>query len=192
MALNTPSLPNLSGLTFKQAGISLLEFVLGLALLAIVMLGVTLFYLSQSRQLDPVFQFRAVSLAEALAEQVLAVKYDVNNNPAAQERCNAGACSNSPSTQAIANPKLTNFIAVDDFQLWCNNSENGAKGDIDGEKLAAELNLPQIQLYRRFTIETCVALNDDDPANIFKQVDIKISIDQGDTLSFILHRYNIR
>ena len=180
----------------RNSGVSLVEYVLGLAILAIVLVGVGLFFLSQPRQLDPVFQFRAVSLAEALSEQVLAVKYDASNNPTGQERCGittgAETCTDAPSAQAIANPKLMNFTAVDDFQLWCNNGDNGAKGAIDGEELAAQLNLPQTQLYRRFTIETCVAVNDDDPANIFKQVDIKISIDQGDTLSFILHRYNIR
>ena len=177
----------------RNSGVSLLEYVLGLAILAIVLVGVGLFFLSQPRQLDPVFQFRAVSLAEALAEQVLAVKFDANNNPAAQERCDPTVpfdCANRP--QVSASDAVSSFAVVDDFQLWCTDGTNGAQGAIDGEILADQLGLPETQLYRRFTIETCVAVNNDDLDNIFKQVEINVSIEQGDTLSFILHRYNIR
>ncbi|OIN14014.1 type IV pilus modification PilV family protein [Oceanisphaera psychrotolerans] len=176
-----------------QRGISLLEYVLGLVILAIVLVGAGLFFLSQPRQLDPVFQFRAVSLAEALAEQIVAVKYDANNNPVAQERCGIDgvpACANSP--QASASDEVSSFAVVDDFQLWCNDGEKGAVGAVGGEALAAQLDLPEAQLYRRFTVETCVSVNEDDPDNIFKRVEIKVAIDQGTTLSFTLHRYNIR
>ena len=170
----------------RNSGVSLVEYVLGLAILAIVLVGVGLFFLSQPRQLDPVFQFRAVSLAEALSEQVLAVKYDANNNPVAQKRCNPTVlldCANSPEESPPGD--VRNFAVVDDFQLWCVDA-------INGKDLADQLDLPEAQLYRRFTIETCVEVNDDDTANIFKQVEIKVSIDQGSTLSFVLHRYNIR
>ncbi|MBR9857205.1 MAG: prepilin-type N-terminal cleavage/methylation domain-containing protein [Gammaproteobacteria bacterium] len=173
----------------RNSGVSLVEYVLGLAILAIVLVGVGFFFLSQPRQLDPVFQFRAVSLAEALSEQVLAVKYDANNNPTAQERCGINgvtACANSPKASTT---NITDFKVVDDFQLWCNDGENGAQGTIDGETLAGQLSLPETQLYRRFKIETCVEPDATEP---FKTVTIKVSIEQGSTLSFVLHRYNIR
>ena len=179
----------------RNSGVSLVEYVLGLAILAIVLVGVGLFFLSQPRQLDPVFQFRAVSLVEAVAEQVLAVKYDASNNPAAQERCGINgvtACQNSP--QASAPGDVRNFEVVDDFQLWC-----GANA-IDGQTLASDLGLSSPELYSRFGVATCVetpaplaaGYDETDPALFMKKISINISIDQGDTLSFTLHRYNIR
>ncbi|GAA3703652.1 hypothetical protein GCM10022421_07930 [Oceanisphaera sediminis] len=176
----------------RNSGVSLVEYVLGLAILAIVLVGVGLFFLSQPRLLDPVFQFRAVSLAETLSEQVLAVKYDEKNKPEKQSRCSVNCTKAKKFGVDGSESQLSDFNDVDDFQLWCNNGESGATGAIDGEELATQLNLPETQLYRRFTVETCVAVNDDDPANIFKQVEIKVSIDKGSTLSFVLHRYNIR
>ncbi|MBL1377207.1 type IV pilus modification PilV family protein [Zobellella iuensis] len=180
----------------RQGGLSLLEFVLGLTILAIVLVGSTLFFAAQPRQLDPVFQYRAVSLAEALAEQVLAVKYDTNNDPARQERCGitegAEDCGETPSASAITAPELGNFKSVDDFQLWCNNGHHGALGAIDGELLADQLDLPATRLYRRFKVETCVDPEEDDNGQPFKKVTIDVDIDQGGTLSFVLHRYNIR
>ncbi|MBR9830215.1 MAG: prepilin-type N-terminal cleavage/methylation domain-containing protein [Oceanospirillales bacterium] len=173
----------------RNSGVSLVEYVLGLAILAIVLVGVGLFFLIQPRQLDPVFQFRAVSLAEALAEQVLAVKYDEKNKPEKQSRCSVNCTKAKKFGVDGSESQLSDFNDVDDFQLWCNNGESGATGAIDGEELATQLNLPETQLYRRFTVETCVEL---DASETFKQVAINISIDRGDTLSFILYRYNIR
>lgn len=174
----------------RNAGISLLEYVVGLTVLAIVLVGAGLFFLSQPRQLDPVFQFRAVSLAEALAEQVLAVKYDDKNDPYAAEhkRCDIGAapaCLNAPT--AGANAKLEEFAHVDDFRLWC-----GDDNAIAGKALAEQLKLTRTFLYARYTVQTCVALNTDDPGAPFKEVTISIADQNGADLSFTLHRYNIR
>ncbi|AEY01691.1 prepilin-type cleavage/methylation-like protein [Oceanimonas sp. GK1] len=170
-----------------NAGLSLLEYVVGLAILAIVLVGAGLFFLSQPRQLDPVFQFRAVSLAEALAEQVMAVKYDAENNPQSQIRCGldgADACTLPPSP--VVGSDLTDFVAVEDFNLWC---EGGA---INGNVLAGQLKLTRAQLYARYTAQTCVTLNTDDPSVPFKEVIISIKDQNGSDLSFTLHRYNIR
>lgn len=175
----------------QNSGVSLVEYVLGLAILAIVLVGVGLFFLSQPRQLDPVFQFRAVSLAEALAEQVLAVKYDASNNPVTQERCGittgAEACIDTPSAQAIADPKLMNFTAVDDFQLWCANAI--AADIVVGPD---QLNLTRPDLYARYLVKSCVTTKADDNDVEYKEVVIQVKDQNGDTLSFTLHRYNIR
>ena len=186
------------GIKFKQAGVSLLEFIIGLVLLAIILLGVTLFFASQHRQLDPVFQFRAVSLAEALAEQVLAVKYDHNNQPYQQIRCgipdsegNSLACENRPSDFTGMDIELKNFTSVDDFQLWCRTGLHNTIGPIKGDELARQLALPRTELYQRFTVETCVTLNNSTPDTPFKQVSIKVGIDSDASLSFGLQRYNI-
>lgn len=176
----------------KQVGVSLLEFVIGLVLLAIVLLGVTLFYANYTRQLDPVFQFRAVSLAEALTEQVLAVKYDHANQPYQQLRCgvNTGVCSNQ---RLAGHDKISQFTAVDDFQFWCNSNEPGIAGPINGQTLAEQLELPHPNLYQRLTLSSCVTAETDDqaPSQPYKRVSINVKIDGGDSLSFILHRYNI-
>lgn len=186
------------GIKFQQAGVSLLEFVIGLVLLAIILLGVTLFFASQHRQLDPVFQFRAVSLAEALAEQVLTVKYDHNNQPYQQTRCgipdsegNSLACKNRPSDFTGMDIELKNFTSVDDFQLWCSTGLHNTIGPIKGDELARQLDLPRTELYQRFTVETCVTLDDSTPDIPFKQVSIKVGIDSDASLSFRLQRYNI-
>ncbi|MFH7563965.1 type IV pilus modification PilV family protein [Oceanimonas smirnovii] len=169
-----------------NAGLSLLEYVIGLAILAIVLVGAGLFFVSQPRQLDPVFQFRAVSLAEALAEQVLAVQYDAANNPQAQIRCDGGECNNAPTAAAQANPVLGNFSVVDDFHLWCDDNA------ITGDALAEQLKLTQQQLYARYTVETCVTTNNEEPDAPFKEVVINIADQNGSDISFTLHRYNIR
>ncbi|MFD1006659.1 type IV pilus modification PilV family protein [Oceanisphaera ostreae] len=188
-----PSLiPNKPVVKLKQAGVSLLEFVLGLVLLAIVLLGVTLFYANNTRQLDPVFQFRAVSLAEALAEQVLSVKYDAANNPFEQKRCGvdgASACENKPDDTY---DKLTEFSQVDDFQLWCNTGPDNEIGPIKGDELAAQLSLARTELYQNFMVETCVDITHvtEDPP--YKEVSIKVSINSGADIVFKLQRYNIR
>ena len=168
-----------------NSGVSLVEYVLGLAILAIVLVGVGLFFLSQPRQLDPVFQFRAVSLAEALAEQVLAVKYDANNNPTAQERCgiNGDSCTEPPLPDKEAN--LNDFSAVEDFNFWCLDPA------IAGNTLATQLDLSRPELYARYLIKTCVQVKNDGSTD-YKEVTIHIQDQNGDTLSFILHRYNIR
>lgn len=174
-----------------QAGVSLLEFVIGLVLLAIILLGVTLFYSSYTRQLDPVFQFRAVSLAEAVAEQVLAVKYDAANNPFEQKRCGedgAAACANTPTASPAQAEQglISAFSVVDDFALWCNNA-------IAGNTLAQQLGLSRVELYQRFTVSSCVEPMPKiggEPA--YKKVSIKVSIDSGSSISFQLQRYNIR
>ena len=171
-----------------QAGVSLLEFVIGLVLLAIILLGVTLFYANYTRQLDPVFQFRAVSLAEALAEQVLAVKYDAANNPFEQKRCVTDECMYKRDQ---ANSKLAEFEQVDDFQLWCNSGTEG-EAPINGSVLAEQLGLPRRELYQRFTVETCVNLDNKKSDPPFKTVSINISIDSGSAITFLLQRYNIR
>ncbi|WMC12295.1 prepilin-type N-terminal cleavage/methylation domain-containing protein [Oceanimonas pelagia] len=173
----------------RNAGLSLLEYVVGLAILAIVLVGAGLFFLSQPRQLDPVFQFRAVALAEALAEQVLAVKYDAANNPRLQIRCDIDedtGCVNSATAEEHSG--LNSFKHVDDFNLWCD--ENA----IDGDELANEenLKLASPQLYRRYRVATCVTSEDDSAGTSFKKVVITIADQNGSDLSFTLHRYNIR
>lgn len=176
---------------YKQAGVSLLEFVLGLVLLSIVLLGITLFYAGQKQQLDPVFQFRAVSLAEALAEQVLAVKYDANNNPFTQTRCGVDlplTCSNAREND---HDTLNTFDNVDDFNLWCD--KEGAGGTpINGATLAAQLGLTRTELYKNFTVQVCVDTDHVFEQPPYKEVSINISINSGTDITFKLQRYNIR
>lgn len=198
----------------KQQGVSLLEFVLGLVILAVVLAGVSLFSLGQPQRLDPVFQFRAVSLAEALAEQVFSARYDANNNPSLQQRCgladldgNFIACANHAydpteldTDGTVMGIALEKFTAVDDFQFWCEPDENGVPEGINGQALANELGLPSPELYSRFSITTCVEApvvlsppyDEADPHLFVKKVSINISIEHSGTLSFLLHRYNIR
>lgn len=173
----------------RNSGVSLVEYVLGLAILAIVLVGVGLFFLSQPRQLDPVFQFRAVSLAEALSEQVLAVKYDANNNPVAQERCGINgvtACAVSAcSTPSVPIKELRAFEYLDDFNEWCVSA-------INGKDLAGQLGLDRTEFYLRYDIQARVNAETDDDGTGYKKVIIDIGDQNGDTLSFTLHRYNIR
>lgn len=180
-----------------QAGVSLLEFVIGLVLLAIILLGVTLFSVNQARQLDPVFQFRAVSLVEAVVEQVLVVKYDAENNPYQKVRCDISSeegqlpqasCSN---TIVATDNKITEFTVVDDFQWWCDSNAPAGGGAIAGHLLAQQLGLPHPHLYRRLSIVSCVKPIEEASNPPYKRVTIKVNINAGDSLTFSLHRYNI-
>ncbi|MDP5291772.1 prepilin-type cleavage/methylation-like protein [Oceanimonas sp. CHS3-5] len=172
----------------RNAGLSLLEYVVGLAVLAIILVGAGLFFLSQPRQLDPVFQFRAVALAEALAEQVLAVKYDEKNKPDEQERCSTDCTKEEDFGPDGSESELTDFDDVDDFHLWCGD-ENAISGDVlAGEE---QLNLSHATLYSRYKINTCVEEKSDGSAD-YKKVIITIADKSGSDISFILHRYNIR
>ncbi|ART79248.1 prepilin-type cleavage/methylation-like protein [Oceanisphaera avium] len=167
-----------------QAGVSLIEFIIGLVLLAIILLGSTLFFASQQQQLDPVFQFRAVALAEALAEQMLAVKYDANNNPFEQIRCgikDAPACSYEREPSHLS---LADFTQLDDFNLWCADAMNGAS-------LAEQLGLDKSELYQRFTVETCITASETSTP-VYKKVAIKIAMAGGADLTLTMRRYNIR
>lgn len=172
----------------REQGVSLLEYVVGLAVLAIVMVGVGLFFLSQPRQLDPVFQFRAVSLAEALVDEVLSAQYDDANNPDLQVRCSdAGeepACVNAATADGNA---LGDFTQLDDFGLWC-----GDEAAIEGETLAGQLGLDRTGLYGRFQTQVCVLRDQDDAGQWFKRVTIRIEERGGSRLAFDVHRYNIR
>jgi MSHA pilin protein MshD len=176
--------------TSRIRGISLLEFVLGLVILSVVLGGVTLFFAAQPRQLDPVFQYRAVSLAEALAEQVLAVRYDDQNDPYApgHKRCDIGSeapdCRNAPTAGAGA--KLKDFSHVDDFRLWCGN-ENAIAGDT----LADDMGLAQAGLYARYRVQSCVEGKNDGTVD-YKEVTLRVLDQNGADLAFVLHRYNIR
>lgn len=170
----------------KQAGVSLLEFVIGLVLLSIVLLGVTLFYANQSRQLDPVFQFRAVSLVEAVVEQVLVVKYDAANDPYQSTRCDVDkvndvivSCNNAP-TDSSGN--ITKFKVLDDFNQWCNTQ------GINAQKLVDDLKMPHRQLYQGIILTSCV---EHTAGTAFKQVTITVNIKQGGDITFNLRRYNI-
>ncbi|WP_445398806.1 type IV pilus modification PilV family protein [Zobellella sp. An-6] len=169
-------------------GFSLLEFVLGITILAIVLLGSTLFFANQPRGLDIVFQYRAVALVEALVEQVLAVRYDEQNNPYTQLRCGIEAgsppCSSTLGAES-GEAALEQFNDVDDFHAWCESPVSGAE-------LAAGLGLANSVLYQRFDIQACVSYGENDADSHFKVVDITIA-SQGDaSLDFTLHRYNLR
>ncbi|WP_319784265.1 prepilin-type cleavage/methylation-like protein [Oceanisphaera sp. IT1-181] len=185
---------------YFSRGVSLIEFVLGLTILAIVLVGVGLFFASQPRQLDPVFQFRAASLAEALAEQVWSVKYDTNNDPNLQTRCGVTPDVDCKNVHQASTTNIKDFFVLDDFQKWCDNGENGALGAIDGETLASDLGMYAPELYSRFSVTTCVKLppplnpgyDKTDPDLFIKKITMIISIDSSDTLSFELHRYNLR
>ncbi|MCT7656529.1 prepilin-type cleavage/methylation-like protein [Oceanimonas sp. NS1] len=149
----------------RNAGLSLLEYVVGLAVLAIILVGTGLFISSLPRQLDPVFQFRAVALAEALAEQVLAVKYDAANKPQEQTRCGidgADVCENQATIPTDA--EINDFTHVDDFRLWCD--EGNA---IAGNALAQQLGMSRTALYARYLVQTCVTIGTDDAGTTFKR-----------------------
>lgn len=199
----------LAPLLGKQRGVSLIEFVLGIVILGIVLAGVSLFYAGQPQRLDAVFQFRAVSLAEALAEQVVSVQYDGNNDPSMQLRCGLHEiegvplpCNNAPYNPdeiidgEVVGFSLQKFTALDDFNLWCDTPA-------DGQLLASELGMPSPQLYSRFKVKTCVTKPAPPPLGLAataaeyadhfkKEVTITLSIANSGDLSFVLHRYNIR
>ncbi|WP_157953584.1 prepilin-type cleavage/methylation-like protein [Zobellella maritima] len=166
-----------------DSGISLLEFVLGIALLGLVLAGGSLFFYGQQKQrLDPVFQVRAVSLAQALSEQLFAVKYDEQNKPEQQSLC-AANCTNVNQFGSDANESgLADFDDVDDFHDWCEPN------DISGDQLATAMGL-DADYYQGYGVSVCVT---EGAVATYKVVEIKVSPPAGASIDFVLHRYNIR
>jgi MSHA pilin protein MshD len=171
----------------RQRGVSLMELVLGMALLGIVLAGGSLFFYGQQKQrLDPVFQVRAVSLAQALSEQIIAVKYDEANNPEQQRVCEPNPPNQcTPADQfGPDGPEsvLADFDDVDDFHDWCEPN------DIEGEQLAAAMGL-DADYYRGYGVSVCVT---EGAPGEYKSVAIKVTPPAGASIDFSLHRYNIR
>ncbi|GHA12092.1 type IV pilus modification PilV family protein [Oceanisphaera arctica] len=164
-------------------GVSLVELVLGIALLGIVLAGGSLFFYGQQKQrLDPVFQVRAVSLAQALSEQIIAVKFDEHNKPEQQSLC-ATNCTNAHQFGPDGGETVAgDFDDVDDFHVWC--EPNG----IGGDQLAAAMGL-DARYYQGYRVSVCVS---EGSAAIYKVVEIKVTPPAGAGIDFALHRYNIR
>lgn len=161
-------------------GIGLFELVIGIAILSVLLGGVTLFFYGQQQsRLDPVFQYRAVSLAEALGERILAVKYDHANDPDSQFTCAPDSCTPVASFGPEAGE---DFDDVDDFHAWC-----GADA-IAGDQLAAAMMLDG-RYYREFSVSVCVG---EGVAAEYKRVEIAVTSPMGGTIGFDLRRYNIR
>lgn len=68
-------------IAFKNKGFTLIELVVGMAVLAIAMMLMSVMFISQSKHvLDPLHQLRASQFGEAILQQVLSSSYDKINN----------------------------------------------------------------------------------------------------------------
>ncbi len=163
-------------------GISLLEFVLGIALMGIVLAGCSLFFWGQRQaQLDPVLQLRATTLAHALSQQILAVKFDELNDPYNQLLCSAATCTPADDFGPETGESVfADFDDVDDFHVWC-ASPVAAKD--------AGLALLRPELYEGYQLQVCVSTGQADKD---KQLVLEVLLPTGSGIDFVMHRYNIR
>jgi MSHA pilin protein MshD len=166
----------------RYRGVSLLEFVLGIALMGIVLAGCSLFFWGQRQaQLDPVLQLRATTLAHALSQQILAVKFDEQNDPYNQLLCSAADCTAADEFGPEAGESvLADFDDVDDFHGWC-ASPVAAKD--------TGLALLRPELYEGYQLQVCVSTGQADKE---KQILLDVLLPTGSKIGFMIHRYNIR
>jgi len=114
---------------FKQTGISLIELVIFIVILAVALTGITLIYINTTRySADPMVRIRSIELAQSTLEEILLKAYDESTAvgggcvrfPIGSSRCPAGNPDATSQTAAtLGAEEGTNnrpiFDDVDDF-----------------------------------------------------------------------------
>ena len=127
----------------KQRGISLVELVIFIAILAVALTGITVIYLNATRySADPMVRIRSIELAQSTLEEILLKNYD-NNSPvgggcvhfAANTRCPVGTPPNpTAATETLglgAEEGTTNRSLFNDVDDYHNLSYCGTGGTAD-------------------------------------------------------------
>lgn len=128
-------------INYKQKGISLIELVIFIVIMAVALTGITLIYINTSRySADPMIRIRSIELAQSTLEEVLLKAYD-NSSPAGggcvrfpsgSSRCPAGNLTATSQTTADFGDEeggdRSLFNDVDDYhnKLYCGQNVTAA------------------------------------------------------------------
>lgn len=186
-------------------GFTLIELVIGMALLAVALAFIGSIFLPMFRHApQPIYQVRAAELGQTVMEAILPRSFDENSDRTGLKinnrfvYCGAIAAVNETtetssgdcSTQlgAEANEVWTQFDDVDDFNRYCQTSLNAVT-------FAALYGL-QATLYENFSIQICVTQA---PAlmnaatsriDVAKKIAITITTPAEEAIPFISYRSN--
>ncbi|MFT4652968.1 MAG: MSHA pilin protein MshD [Kangiellaceae bacterium] len=100
-------------------GFTLVELVIGIVLLSVAMVTIVSVIIPQSKQgIDPLWQVRAVSLAQSLLTEISSKAFDEQSLAAGgRQACNDGttACTSSDALGPDASESRNNFDDIDDY-----------------------------------------------------------------------------
>ena len=134
----------------KQSGFSLIELVIAISILAIALTSVVVSVNSVLNQANvPHIESRAVSLALAYLEEILAKPFDENTPPGGLPACDAVACT--ALVDFGTDPGDPNRAQYDDVDDYHNLTDNPPL-DADGNPLAS---------YTAFSVQVSVAYDGD-------------------------------
>ena len=155
---------------FKNKGFTLIELVIGMAVLAVAMILMNTMLISQTRNtLDPLHQLRASQLGQGILENVLSRSYDelpLNIRNPKSYGIDAGEVKGDRQ----------NFDDVDDF-ITDGFESIVTYGDILGNGLPAQYNNYQVKI-------NVVQDSEIVPGEIMKRIDVTIKTPNDDEILF--------
>jgi len=123
---------------YAQSGISLIELVIFIVILAIALTSITLVYINTTRNsADPLVRIKSVELAQLTLNEILLKKYDENTPVGngcvehAPTRCTSGdsAATNTTFGPDAGETNRAQYDDVDDYtdKLYCGSNVSAAK-----------------------------------------------------------------
>jgi MSHA pilin protein MshD len=157
---------NFSGMPSQNRGFTLIELIIGLLVFAVAIASLTNVFLPQVQKgIDPIWQVRAVTLAQSLSNEIRAKAFDENTGFGGA----AGPCGDllACSTSAVLGPDGTetraNFDDVDDYHGLV------LQGSDIASSLGSNTSFAGVDVYAGFSAQVSVVydnnadgINDDD------------------------------
>ena len=164
-----------------QRGFTLLELVLGIAVMSIVLLLMTGALFPQAeKSTDPWFQVRSAELAQSLMNEILARRFDENSLVIGNLRCDetgAGACATAAELTACSSTEEGTdrnlWDDVDDFN--CLNTTGDNITNIEGVQLT--------DVYKQFNVLVSVSYNSDFVTNA-KLITVTVTPPRGSAVVY--------
>ena len=104
--------------SLSHQGFTLVELVVGMVLLSVALVALSSFLFNRaSSNIDPIWQTRAIGLAQSVSNEILAKDFDENTSPSgAGFRCSEDlACTAGASLGAETGETLLDYDDVDDY-----------------------------------------------------------------------------
>lgn len=120
--LTKPCNPNIPSWVAAESGVSLIELIVFIVIVSICSSSLFAVYnYSLLHNADPMIQIRALELAQAKLDEVLALKYDENTPTGGVPACGSALVSAKPCTNAPD----ANMNDVDDFNGYSDSPYSG-------------------------------------------------------------------
>nr|WP_136251354.1 prepilin-type N-terminal cleavage/methylation domain-containing protein [Ningiella ruwaisensis] len=188
-----------------QCGFTLIELIIGILLFAIAMVALANVFIPQlKRGIDPIWQTRAVTLAQSLSNEIHAKAFDENAYSLAESQaCGLSvACTTSGALGPDIGENRSSFDDVDDFHGFSTSGSDIASS------LGTSASFAGVDVYEGFSAHVSVfyddnadGVNDDDAdqdgnldsATLIgtkKLIQIRIDTPAGESLWFSMFREN--